>query len=427
MNHAMDEDDLGRAGTLPNDPFNGCEEMEPEVGPDPDVLLLLETVGEEEKPKGTLQNVSTILLNDPRWSGRIRWNEFSAAVELHYTPVAPREVVRAADEFDTYTAIWLADNYLRMAVPTARVTEAVYAIAKRHSYHPVRSYLRGLRWDGVSRMGGFFAERLGVEANNLTEAISSCFLRSCVARVLRPGCKVDTMPILLGRQGAFKSSALRALAVRPEWFADTRLDLASKDLFEQLQGRWIYEIAELDAFKGRENSRIKALLSSQEDNYRRPYGHHAISVARQVVFAGTTNEDEFLTDQTGSRRFWSVKVGTIDLEGIVRDRDQLWAEAVASFDAGDPWWLSGELAAEAEMANDEHRNADAWEPRIEFYLVGKHDVTIDEILDQCIRKPADSWNQSDKTRVATTLKALRWTRHKTGTTIRAWRWRRPGA
>lgn len=426
MSSSPDLNDRHMAGEV-IDLFAG-EEMPPETGPDEAVLAMLEPSGAENpKPKGIYPSIVRVLQNDHRWMGKVRWNEFAASVELHYTPVAPGRVVRAADEYDSYVRSWLYDNYLQMTVPRSEVTEAIYAIAKRHSYHPVRAYLRGLEWDGVPRMGGLFATYFGAEANDLTASVSSCFLRSCVARVLRPGCKVDTMPILLGRQGAFKSSGLRALAVRSDWFADTRLDLGSKDLFEQLQGRWIYEIAELDAFRGRENSRIKALMSSQEDNYRRPYGHHAISVARQVVFAGTTNEDEFLTDQTGSRRFWSVKVGVIDLEAIERDRDQLWAEAVASFDAGDPWWLSGELAQAAEAANDEHRNADAWEPRIEAYLVGRVEVGVDEVLEHAVRKPVDTWNQNDKTRVATTLKALRWTRHKLGTTTRTVRWRRPAA
>jgi putative DNA primase/helicase len=415
----LDENDRAKAGQLDDDPFADGEPVEPPGGPDEDVWLQLE-LGKGDVPRPTLHNAHTVFSRDPRWAGKIRFNAFAQSIEFHGTPVAKGRIERERDALDSKAALWLADNYGRMAVPTPKVAEAIQTIGDDASYHPVQDYLRDLEWDHTSRLDTVLTRYFGVPDAPLTRALGACFLRSCVARVLPlpgrvdtgPGCKVDTTLILVGAQGLYKSSALRALAVRPQWFADTRLDLSSKDLFEQIAGKWIYEIAELDAFKGREWSRIKGVLSSPNDTYRRPYGKHAVSALRQVVFAGTTNEDEFLGDPTGARRFWPVRCTTIDLAALRRDVDQLWAEAVVTYRAGAPWWLDAERAAEAEHAAAEFRMRDAWDEVVEGWLYGRTGTvsTTQVLMESPLKKLPGECTNHDIQRVATVLKACGWTR-----------------
>jgi len=178
--------------------------------------------------------------------------------------------------------------------------------------------------------------------------------------------------VLEGPQGARKSTALKILAGE-DWFTDELPDLGSKDAAMHMQGVWIIEIAELDAIGKAEVSRIKAFLTRTTDRFRPPYGRYTIEVPRQCVFAGTVNPDTYLRDETGNRRFWPVRCGTIDIDALARDRDQLWAEAVARFRGGAIWWLdTPALVAAAKAEQDKRYQTDAWDQLIEHWL--SHEV-----------------------------------------------------
>lgn len=154
-----------------------------------------------------------------------------------------------------------------------------------------------------------------------------------MARIYRPGTKVDNCLILDGGQGTLKSTALRTLA--EPWFTDELGDLGSKDAALQLRGAWIIELSELDAMQRMEASRIKAFISRSNDRYRPPYGRHVVDMPRECILAGTVNHQTYLRDETGGRLFWPVRTGRIDIADLKRDRDQLWAGARARYQTGD--------------------------------------------------------------------------------------------
>jgi len=216
---------------------------------------------------------------------------------------------------------------------------------------------------------------------------------------------------LEGAQGTLKSTALKTLG--HPWFTDEIADLGSKDAAMQVRGVWIVEIAELDAMQKSEVSKVKAFISRSTDRYRPPYGRHVIEVARESVFAGMVNHDRYLKDETGGRRFWPVKCGFIDIASLKRDRDQLWAEAVARYRSGENWWLdSPELSLAAAEEQRERFDEDPWEPQIATWIEDRESVTIDQILHDCIMKPLKDCTQADKNRVGRVLRALNWVRKR---------------
>jgi predicted P-loop ATPase len=273
---------------------------------------------------------------------------------------------------------------------------------------------------------------------------------SAVARIMQPGCKVDHMLILEGPQGAKKSSALRILAGE-QWFTDELAEIGSKDAAQQMRGVWIIEIAELDAISRAEVSRIKAFLTRIVDRYRPPYERYVIDVPRQCVFAGSVNPDTYLRDETGNRRFWPIRCGSIDLDALRRDRDQLWAEAVARYREGAIWWIEDRnLIATAQAEQEVRYHADAWDARIDRWLTFERrrvnhgypgyddwreeeveradslaDVSVGEILEQALDIEPARWTRSDQMRVGAYLKARKWVRYQRRTgPNREWRYRR---
>lgn len=206
-------------------------------------------------------------------------------------------------------------------------------VAYEDRRHPVRAYLNRLVWDGVERLPTWLTDYLGVSSNEYTRYAGAAFLTAAVRRVMVPGCKFDTLLVLEGPQGNNKSTSIEALASDP-WFSDNmELGMETKQMMELTRGRWILEVQELGNRNKRDVSIIKAQVSKREDSARMAFERLTSNVKRQFVMVGTTNEGEmtggYLADPTGNRRFWPVRTTKIDVKKLRRDRDQLWAEAVA--------------------------------------------------------------------------------------------------
>lgn len=261
------------------------------------------------------------------------------------------------------------------------MVECMSAVAAENSFHPVCDWAATRDWDGVERLPSMLTSYFNAPDDELTAAMSRAWLVGGAARIRRPGCKLDSVLVLVGDQGIGKSSALKALVPWPELHADTPLDLRTKDCMQNLGGVWLYELAELEGLRGRNPQRVKAFLTSAVDTYRAPYGRLPGAHPRQCFFVATTNEPEFLTDSSGSRRFWPVSVRRIDVAGLVAVRDQLWAEAFARVDRGESWHLPAHLEREQRKAAEIYELSDPLADRLATWVatVG-HAFTAEEAV-----------------------------------------------
>ncbi|ABE62950.1 virulence-associated E [Nitrobacter hamburgensis X14] len=289
------------------------------------------------------------------------------------------------------------------------VHDAVRSVAVKNSFHPVRDYLNALRWDGVPRAGNWLSTYLGATRTPYTNGIGQMFLIAMVARAFQPGCKADYMLILEGKQGLMKSSACRALA--GQWFSDQLPDIGTKDAAQHLRGKWLIEAAEMHALSRAETTALKAFVTRQEERYRPPYGRLEVVEPRQCVFIGTTNKAVYLKDETGGRRFWPVKCGTIAIDRLAADRDQLFAEAVHLYRSGAAWWPDREFEAEHIAPEQERRfEHDDWSQPISEYLKDKQSVTLIDVAAGALHVRREDFSRSDQLRITAILEKVGWER-----------------
>ena len=339
--------------------------------PDEDVLLSL-GIGPGKKPRATRRTMLTILRHDPRWKGRIRFDRFRGALLIDGEGVSDHDL--------TIIACWAEEVY-EINPSKDLMVECLSAVAAENGFNPILDWEGTITWDGVERLPSMLTTYFSAPDDELTREMSRAWLVGGAARVRTPGCKLDTVLVLVGDQGIGKSSALKSLVPWSELFADTPLDLRTKDSMQNLGGVWLYELAEMEGLRGRNPQRVKAFLTSAVDTYRAPYGRLPAAHPRSCFFVATTNEPEFLSDSSGARRFWPVPVRKIDVAGLVAVRDQLWAEAFARVDRGETWHLPYRLEKAQRIAAEIYELTDPLEERLAEWVaaVGRSFTTEEAV------------------------------------------------
>lgn len=350
----------------------GPVESAPEGTPEDDGswrrLLDVNTQGSPEK---TMKNLKTMLLHDPKLIGRLKLNLFSGRIDIvgSIPWKRPNNTNTWGDDDTAQLRIYLEPFFGKVAKND--VIDALAAAASDQAYHPVQEYLEALQWDGKPRLDRLFIDYLGAEDTAYTRAVTRKAFVAAVARVMRPGCKYDTMLVLVGSQGRHKSTILAKMG--GEWFSDSLRTFGDKDSMETIQGTWLNEVAEMQAMSKADVDAVKMFLSKTNDYYRAAYGRYTADRPRQCVFFGTTNSKECLVDLTGGRRFWVVDIDQqLRTKNVFQDlddeKDQLWAEAVAYWRLGEALYLPQDLETVARQVQEEHRARHPWEGLIHDYL-----------------------------------------------------------
>ncbi len=358
----------------------------------------------DKGPRPNVTNAVRVLQHDPALGPETIWrDEFLDRVFVKNS--AAREW---RDDDDTRLAVYMQDHTGLVNIQERTVASAVRLVARQRSKHCVREWLTSLSWDRVPRISTAFEDHWGADGTAYTRSASRNFFIGMAARILKPGCKLDTMPVFEGPQGIKKSSALQVLG--GAWYSVAHESVSSKDFLQGLRGRWLVEIAELQSFTRAEVNAVKTMMSNPCDDYRPSYGRNVVSFPRQCVFAGTTNADDWGDDATGLRRFWPITCGDIQLGTLRAARDQLFAEATASVLANETWWEMPDTTAGIQASRQFH---DEWTaPILDWCAIQPTDdgVTIRAVLLNAIKLTEDRIDKRAQMRVANVLKQARWQR-----------------
>lgn len=359
-----------------------------------------------------------VLRSDPRWQGRIWWDDFRKQNMLGNSAFQDEDCQRIS--------IWLSDTY-RIQVGPDSLRPVVAAISKDHSRDPLSEYLRGLIWDGEKRLDSWLIQGVGAEDTPLVRLVGRRWAIQAVARALDPGCKADAVLVLTGPQGAGKSTSIQTLA-GVSFFSDSPILIGEVRGLAQVHAAWIHEIGEMASISKKAVEETKQFITTRVDIFTPLYGRAVQRWPRRAVFCGTTNDSVFLTDPTGERRFWPVKAGQSDISWIAQHRDQLWAEAVAAYTQGETWHLGAEEEALIGEAREEHRSEDPWLAKVRHWLslpdtALKYRIeadsstlldplTTDLILDRVLQIPIFQQNRKQTMQVGAILTRLGYSRRR---------------
>ena len=284
--------------------------------------------------------VIAILRNDPELVDVLGINELSNNIEARRAwPWLHGKAGALTGSVDLLMGNHLTSTYGLPSIPRMALTEAIETVAHGAPFHPIRNYLRSVSHDGTTRIDKWLVYALGETPKSLPPAVyeylclvGRYWVLGMVYRVMVPGCKFDYCPVLEGMGGLGKSTLVEVLG-GSEFYSDTHFDVSrGKDAQEQVQGIWIYELAELSGFGKADIELIKAFITAKVDRYRPSYGRTVEQYPRQCVLVGTTNLNTYLKDRTGNRRFWPIPVRhRVKLGWVARMRDQLFAEAYALY------------------------------------------------------------------------------------------------
>ncbi len=316
-------------------------------------------------------NISLIFKHDPRLKEAFKQNLFDNKRYIFRTlpwrGIKKPEPIKNVD----YSGI---RNYIETIYGITGVQKIDDALAlefEKHSFHPIKDYLTGLKWDGNERIDYLLIDYFGAVDNIYTREAIRKSLVGAVARIFNPGVKFDMVLTIIGPQGCNKSTFIDKLG--KDWYSDSFTTVHGKEAFEQLQGAWIIEIAEMSGFRKSDNEAVKLYVSKRVDTFRPAYGRSPEDFPRQNIFIGTSNTRQLFTDPTGGRRFNPVDVVVDDIiKSVWRDLDaevnQIWAEAVALYKAGEKLYLSPEAESIARLEQTSHSETDERRGLIEFYL-----------------------------------------------------------
>lgn len=349
--------------------------------------------------KKTMTNLMLFLKHVRDLGQTIRWNELACRAEWNGRPIEESDLID----------IRLILEANRFEPNVSDILPAVVRHARENSFHPVRDYLRNIKWDGTRRLDHWLQNCLGAPDLPFVRAVGRKTLIAAVARAFKPGCKVDTVLVLEGAQGIRKSTAIATLFGEDHTAESVNLFDQHNKMVMAMMGAWCVELAEFIAITRRDENTVKGMLSMRSDRVVLPYAKMASDHPRQCIFFGTINPGEsgYLTDSTGNRRYWPVAVTKADIDLIADRRDQIWAEAYKAFQNGEQWWLTDEEETLAAAQVADREEYDVWDEILHEKLIrtGTLTTSVAAAL-QAIGVPNERMDRKARDRVAGSLRRL---------------------
>ncbi len=363
--------------SVANAKYDFAEDLEDEelgnVEGDQDSIEWMGELEADSKGKylSSATNINTILANDHRLKQTFKQNDFDGKRyvfrSLPWRKITTPEPIRDVD----YAGI---RNYIESIYGITGVMKIEDSIAlefEKQSFHPIKDYLKALKWDGDNRLDNLLVDYFGAEDNAYSREAIRKTLCAAVARVFNPGVKFDMVLVLVSDQGAYKSTFIKTLG--KQWYSDSFMTVHGKEAFEQIQGVWLMEMAELAGLRKADVEAVKHFITKQEDSFRAAYGRVTMNHKRQCVFFATTNKRDFLNDPSGNRRFnpiavRSAKITKHVINDLPSEVDQIWAEAMHLYKKKESLYLSKEADQLAKREQSKHSETDERTGLVESYL-----------------------------------------------------------
>lgn len=394
-------------------------EVEPEATPDAAIPWPnFERDHKTGKCKPIVNNIIAALRRPDISNKQIAFDNFRAEIMLAKPGTKEWRAFKDSDYLWLRARLEQGDNGF-MPLSKELMRDSVNAIAEENEFDSAIDWLGGLKHDGVPRCSTFLIDYFQVEDTPYHRAVSAYLWTAMAARIMYPGCQADMSVILVGGQGARKTSAVKAMVPDNDLFVSIDLGKDEDDLARKMRGKLIGEIAELRGLMTKDLEAIKDWLTRTHEEWTPKFKEFVTKFARRLVFIGTTNQPQFLADSSGARRFLPVTVGDqIDVDGITAVREQCWAEAAQLVIAGGIQWRAAETLAKNE--HDNYRVIDDWEPLVKAFLDDdlfgdgerKEVVTTTEVLVAALRFDEKHITRRESQRAADVLKALGYSRKK---------------
>ena len=371
---------------------------------------------------------SLMLAGIPEFKDMFWYDEFH---QKYYTTMPmPRSngvIFKSVREFTQVDCLYLL-KFFQSNLGLSKLSDdmlykAVIMYSQMNTRNEVKEWFESLKWDGKKRIDKFFVDCYGANDDEYHHAVGRNFWTGMVARIYSPGCQLDTMVVLEGGQGIFKSQSVKAIGGK--WYSEVSTSVDRQDFYQVLNGNILLEIAELHAFSKSDVTKIKSIISCSTDRYRAPYARGPENHPRQSIFVGTTNEAHWLRDHSGGRRFWPIRCRNIDLARIKAEREQLFAEGIVRFKSGADWYKTPKdrTLEEQEM----RREVDEWQDRVEDWLARPGNpgyCTVTQVAEDCLKFDLKNIDARVQRRVASILTVLGWdkcTKNFDGKSKRVWR------
>lgn len=323
-------------------------------------------MGAGKRPICNMVSAKRVIEVDNLLAGKVWFDEFYNKIFLNGRQIESHDILRLTYHMQL--------NYGLSNMDKNTVRDAMVVIARADTRNEPLDWLKALKWDGVDRISAFFPFYYGTDDDEYHRDVGRYLWAGLARRLMEPGCQLNSMVVLQGPQGRFKSTSLAIIGGK--WYAVSANEIGTTNFVQSMMGKLILEIGELSSFKKSHIETIKNTLSASVDRVRLPYAEDMVDYPRTCVLAGTTNEQEFLADQTGARRFYPITIESCNIQKLRSDRDQLFAQAYHIAQTNENWWIVKNEAA--EQAQEARRLSDPWEELISQHSIESAGINISD-------------------------------------------------